>query len=446
MTERTMAAMRRLALALGLVLAVGSGAHAEPKPLSKEEQAKIDNAIDKAVSFLKHVQTKKGYWPPYHEGMVIGESALSALAVLEAGVPVDDPVVLRAAECLRPQLSTLHRTYEISLALLFFDRLGDPQDKAAIRSLALRLIAGQCRTGGWCYRCPTLTQTSEETLSDLLQQWDDAAGKKPLLTLPPALKMLTVFQDPAKLWQEKVPGEYTLFTGQTDNSNTQFALLALWVAQRHGVPLGPTVRLVAQRFENSQKSDGSWSYGYLDGGNRPEPRRRSMTTVGLLGLALRDGLRTEKDLTAAPDSRVVHGLAAVSRDFGDPTGQMKRGLPMTDVYYLWSLERLAMLYDLPTIGGKDWYRWGAEILVGNQNGRGDWAGWDRGPRDAKSNCGPNVNTSFALLFLLRSHLVKDLTAKLPYKSETLEKGIVATLQGRPLPAELARPETPSKKP
>ena len=30
---------------------------------------------------------------------------------------------------------------------------------------------------------------------------------------------------------------------------------------------------------------------------------------------------------------------------------------MQEMYFLWSVERVAMLYDLKTIGGRDWYAW-----------------------------------------------------------------------------------------
>jgi hypothetical protein len=65
-----------------------------------------------------------------------------------------------------------------------------------------------------------------------------------------------------------------------------------------------------------------------------------------------------------------------------------------------------MLYDLKTIGGKDWYRWGAQVLVHNQLADGDW-GSLRYP-----GASPPINTCFALLFLRRSNLVQDLTNNL----------------------------------
>ena len=82
-------------------MATAALVQAEPLPLSKEEQAKVDQAIDKAIAFLKRMQTKKGNWDAPLSGRAVGATALPALALLEAGVPADDPVVRRAAGCLR---------------------------------------------------------------------------------------------------------------------------------------------------------------------------------------------------------------------------------------------------------------------------------------------------------------------------------------------------------
>jgi hypothetical protein len=66
---------------------------ADPKPLSKAEQAKVDKAIDKAVAYLKRTQKKQGNWPTHYKNRcLVGECALPAYALLEAGVPADEPV------------------------------------------------------------------------------------------------------------------------------------------------------------------------------------------------------------------------------------------------------------------------------------------------------------------------------------------------------------------
>src|SRR5262249_492752 len=70
-----------------------------------------------------------------------------------------------------------------------------------------------------------------------------------------------------------------------------------------------------------------------------------------------------------------------------------------DLYYLWSLERVGVIFNLKTIGGKDWYAWGAPIIVDAQ--RPDAAGSGRHPGIP--------DTCFALLFLKRHHLSPNLT-------------------------------------
>jgi len=55
-----------------------------------------------------------------------------------------------------------------------------------------------------------------------------------------------------------------------------------------------------------------------------------------------------------------------------PAGQVGRRVPLPGFYFLWSVERVGLLYDLPALGERDWYRWGAEALVANQTERGDW--------------------------------------------------------------------------
>ena len=64
--------------------------------------------------------------------------------------------------------------------------------------------------------------------------------------------------------------------------------------------------------------------------------------------------------------------------------------------------RGCVAFDLKTIGGKDWYTWGSDVLLVNQAADGSWHG----------DNSPTVDTCFALLFLKRSNLVTDLTARL----------------------------------
>jgi hypothetical protein len=83
------------------------------------------------------------------------------------------------------------------------------------------------------------------------------------------------------------------------------------------------------------------------------------------------------------------------------------------------------------------------MLLTNQTQRGDWAEWPLGPRDLYSTYGPVVNTSFALLFLKRVNLVKDLTANLPFKPEALNASVRTHLRGNDL---LTQPASPGERP
>jgi hypothetical protein len=77
-----------------------------------------------------------------------------------------------------------------------------------------------------------------------------------------------------------------------------------------------------------------------------------------------------------------------------------------DLYYLWSVERVGMLYRQTHIGGTEWYPWGARLLVKDQWSNGHWSG----------QYGNEVNTCFALLFLKCANPTPDLSVIL----DTLE--------------------------
>jgi hypothetical protein len=449
-----------------LLLGCAAPAGADPVPLTKEEQAKIDQAIDKGVEFLKGAQSERGdfKWRMYRDGRFLAaQCALPAYALLESGVPADDPVIQKSADFLRAKVRDSDFTYELSLALLFLDRLGNPADKKLIQTLAVRLLAGQHHTGGWSYRCPVLDEKGERDLLHALEVLSkEMSDKKKTreqalagMAVPPALQTVPAFRSAAALiWREPPPNTQTVAdsavrfspVGRTDNSNTQFAMLALWVAQRHGVPVLPTFEIMVDRFERSHAyPSGMWWYA-LD----EEAGSRSMICVGLMALAIGRGLKmptTGAAIGAKKDVHVLKGLAALARRVGKPAGRMDRPVPFHDLYFLWSLERVAMLYDLPAIGDKDWYRWGAESLVTNQAKAGFWTGASPTPEwGGKRNYDyrASLSTGFALLFLKRAHPMKDLTPKLPFTAKELNEGITGLRASDKFPLRPTTISTPSR--
>src|SRR5262249_13332568 len=94
-------------------------------------------------------------------------------------------------------------------------------------------------------------------------------------------------------------------------------------------------------------------------------------------------------------------------------GALKIGADsLGDLYWLWSLERVGVIYSLSTIGGKDWYAWGAGLLVPAQADDGSWLGGQ----------GQVVDTCFALLFLRRVNVAKDLTRQLQQMGRIRDPG------------------------
>jgi hypothetical protein len=423
-------------LVLLLLLTQARAAPTVPRPLSKEDQDRVDRAIDRGVAYLKSVQLKAGdFSGKIPGGHFVGECALPAYALLEAGVPANDPVIRKAAVYLRPRVPLTRQTYDLALAILFFDRLGDPKDKVLIQMCALRLIAGQHRTGGWSYGCPVLDDQNAQDLLDTLAKLNKRRTEKTPtraqalegMTVPLALQGLTVFQSGAQLAQQmrNLATTDPKIMGLTDNSNTQFGLLGLWAARRHDVAVEPALEIAVEHFERTQVfPSGFWLYGKL--GDYGHPSRDSMACVGLIALAIGRGLKIPTPGSPAPDQKDVHvlrGLAYLSRQMFPPRGTMKKRAAPQEVYFLWSLERVGMLFNLPDIAGKDWYRWGAESLVTNQIRDGSWADIAQERSVPKCAYGRTLCTAFALLFLKRSHPMKDLTPKLPFTAKELNEGI-----------------------
>jgi hypothetical protein len=424
-------------LSVGVFLYAGA-ARAELPPLPADQQTVVDQAIKKGVERLKKLQLPTGTWGADGAAHPVGYAALPALALLECGVAKDDPVILKAETYIRAALPKMDDTYELSLSILFLDKLGNKKDDLMIRGLSLRLIAGQSGTGGWGYKCPNLETRQSNDLFKVLK--DISAPKKgkadadkpaaPVrIVIPPTspeLVKLAVLQDFSQIVLADPPDKgQDPITPTTDNSDTQFAIIALWTAQRHGVPMERTLQLIANRFKTSQDAGGSWGYPYKYGGGVGESA--PMDCCGLLGLAVGHGIAHNKgeEEDAIKDPKIVNGFAAVNKFIGAPIGRF-RDVPLQNLYFLWSWERVGVLYDLPTLADKDWFRWGAEGVIANQAPTGEWL--EGGGYPAAT---PVCNTCFALLFLRRSNLVADLTAALKMNPADLTKAIAAKIAPPP---------------
>jgi hypothetical protein len=394
-------------------------AEAPPAPdpplitLPQEEQVKVDQAIIRGVRFLKTTQHNDGTWDENHG---VGCAALPALVLLECGVPPTDPNVKKAAEYVRAHCPALTATYDLALAVLFFDLLGESQDRHWIQTLAVRLVAGQNSSGGWTYDCPVLNLEEEKQLMTALQNIGTqsfAEWKKlnpgPAADLLPNVRDKAVFLDP-----DDLKGEFTKWAG--DNSNSQFAILALWAARRYDIRLERTVALMVKRYRTTQNQDGGWNYDLTR--EYSHPPWPTMTCAGLLGLAVGHGLAKEGQTTEVgldADPAIAKGFLRASLLIEQPRkgGADHAKVPLGDLYFLWSVERVAVIYNRKTFEDKDWYGWGEEMLLDHQDeNKGNW---QNGGYYGNT---PVLDTCFALLFLKQANLAKDLTTKLQLLTST----------------------------
>jgi hypothetical protein len=398
-------------------------------------------SVKLGVSYLKKAQQQDGSWlyggSQNLEGAVgqipknVGATALAGLALLTSGAGGDDPAVQKAAQLVREASLIITYTYSVSLCVMFLDRLGEPEDVPLIESLMVRLLAGQRADGMWSYECPPISRSESVRLKKIIDRGrqgtsiaSSSKGKRTYKDLPSEIKrQLSVVDQMSPVGDQ--PG---------DNSNTQFAMFALWMGRRHGIPVKRAFTRCRNHFRKTQLPDGSW--GYHSSGT-PGPRemqapRPSMTCAGLLGLALVYGLANDAtaqfDATSTRDKDPTPRKGAKPADpTKDPTllagfialatgvdkvfaGAGQKAVPLqgnkenvTDNYFLFSLERVAVIYGLETIGRKDWYELGANSLLTTQNSDGSWR---------EKFCGNVAATSFALLFLNRANLVPDLTVVL----------------------------------
>lgn len=306
--------------------------------------AEVQRAIDGGVQFLRKNQQADGSWPEY-PGQSCGLTALCTLAMLNCGIPADDPAIRKAMRYLRSDQP--ETTYSVSLQTLVFCQLGSATDLGAITRNVKWLEESQLPAGDWTYQANSNV-------------------------------------------------------GRGDPSNAQFAILALGAAEDRGLDVDPEVFVKAQKYWlSAQKTNGGWAY---DSGLA----KGSMTCAGIASLVICRGhlpsgdSRIENGQVVCcggddppEDDPIERGMNWLAQRFSTRTHPGARG-SSSQFYYLYALERVGRMTGRRFIGRHDWYREGAEYLVSVQDQfENRWKGQGFGETD------PNVTTSFALLFLAK---------------------------------------------
>jgi hypothetical protein len=309
--------------------------------------------------------------------------------------------------------------------------------------LAVRLLVGQNTRGGWGYDlCAAILPDDVKRLQAMKP--NRTPGK-----LHPDVKDYV-----DALYASKARDPNTTYGD--DNSNTQFAVIAIWMARKHGVPVDSALDMIEKRYLATQNPNtGGWGYSASpagDFGSTP-----AMYCAGLIGLSTAMARREERRLKADAPKKETPAKANAKKGPDDPffnppkpeTSDPKKaktpavhkadgrdravqlgfaglgsilaesakagngalvlanqGHGRHDLYFFWSLERVGVIYGMDKIGGIDWWEAGVPTLLRTQSPDGSWS---VGGGGLAGGYNPEIETSFAILFLLRSNLVRDLS-------------------------------------
>lgn len=372
-------------MAIGLLgLTVPSGR------ASAAEQAAIRNAVSRASAYLRSNSANAGS----------GQQVLIAYALLKAGLPPNSPEITGTVDNIRARVTNgeykagQYHHYEAGIsAMLLVEVGGEPEGGephpylAELQAIANYVESLQLPNGGWDYP----------------------------------------------------PGDARVTNG--DTSVVQYALLALWAAQRGGAKVTPTVWQNAIQWHiANQGKDGGFAYvpGTRHGfGEGASVLNMTINAIGSTYIALSQlssgklpELKNPKiDRTAdkAPEpekekkkfgvlekvdlDKTVEEDARdkVRAEIPQATAQLltraydwivPRFVPLNEdtgfrAYYYYSLERMAALADVTTIGDEDWFNVCADYLLAHQEAGGGW-------KLSTFQSDERVDTAFAVLFLTRS--------------------------------------------
>src|SRR5262245_25850595 len=216
------------------------------KPASADVTAEqVNAAINNGVAYLEKQQRPDGRWFEY-DAEPGGATALVTLALLNCGRTPKDESIRKALAWLEKQPDP-ERTYASSLMIMAFAQADAKKYALTIQRLALALATRQMRDdrtkGGWSYKGP--------------------------------------------------------FDGTADNSNTQFAMLALHEAEKAGVKIpDQTWQLALNYLTQPGMQAPAGGYGY---GIQQHDVSGSMTCAAIASLII------ARDRLHPSDAKVVDG-------------------------------------------------------------------------------------------------------------------------------------------
>jgi hypothetical protein len=302
----------------------------------------VQEAIDQFTSYFRRTQTRgkgdrDGSWQGF-ENQGAGLTSLIVLALLSSGRSPSDVEIAKAMEYLRREKPRM--VYEASLQCMAFCACQPGRDRDLIERNIAWLVLAQQGDGGWAYQ--NRTETSDE-------------------------------------------------------SNSQFAVLALWEASRVGVAVPiDTLQRAKTYWMTQMLAGGTWGY------RQEKSPRGSMTCAGIASMIILEDALVSTDATVDGEQIICCGNGKEERAY-DPAVSLEwlaNNFSVNDnpgfrewyMYYMYALERVGRLTGQRFIGNHDWYREGAEAILRRRDSVG---GKMRG-----GNAETEVTaTAMALLFL-----------------------------------------------
>jgi hypothetical protein len=332
----------------------------QPKPKGLDETVRDGLAFVKAKAAVFAVEGKA--------------DELVLWTYLHGGMPENDPQFQALLKGILDK--ALERTYNVALTAMILEELDHAKYLKRIAQCAQYLVDNQCANGQWGYGDPSLFVLEVNVP-------------------PPPPKGKAVRKVPI-LRKRDGPAA-------GDNSNSQYAMLGLRACHDAGIVLpAATIDLAAKWWRDSQShvstvkapaiAPEGWCYGKHD--HKPYG---SMTVGGIASLAISDYIQG-KDVKK--DREIANGMDWLAKNFSVSCNpgpyehaRFEENSQHNYLYYMYGLERAAILSGSEQIGAHYWFAKGMQVLIEKQSPDGSWK--IPGGNELHDTC-------FAILFLRKA--------------------------------------------
>jgi hypothetical protein len=341
-------------------------------PTPTIDPVRVDKAIQQGIAWLRNPNFPADYW--------MGANELILWTFIHAGMPESDPDFQKR---LKQMLDApLERTYRVALQAMILEELDRVAYQHRIWQCAQFLVDNQCLNGQWLYGTPTEfpkgvptpAKPPVPTTAKL-----DAEGRRVKPKVTRKLKAQKTRDGPA----------------EGDNSNSQYAALGLRACYDAGVlvPEDTVLRAIKYWRESQHFDEGNggeyaakgWSYV----GPAKDPRpSHTMTAGGISSLVIYDYILNRE---WKKSGAIKAGINWIARSWS----------VNSNFYYLYGMERAAVLYGLDKFGRHPWYPLGAQFILDTQDPSGAWM-VNRQEKQDDIAAWNTFDTCFAILFLKRA--------------------------------------------